>query len=120
MRLPTDPRTLGWYRFGMTPDAGRGSIVLAGHLDAQGFGLGPLVGLRDVQVEDTVALTVAGGGIRKYVVEKVTRFDRERLPDSLFSRAGPERLHLITCGGAYDRDNGGYQKNLVVTAVPVG
>ncbi len=120
MQLPADPRVLGWYRYGMAPASGRGATVLAGHLDAEGFGIGPLVGLRDVQVEDTVVVTVADGRTQQYVVEKVRRFDRQGLPQSLFSRTGLERLHLITCGGAYDPDNGGYQKNLVVTAVLVG
>lgn len=120
MRLPQDPRVLGWYRFGMAPGSGSGTTVVAGHLDAEGFGLGPLVGLREVGLEDTVVVTTADGTRTKYVVAKVKRYDREGLPSGLFSRTGPERLHIITCGGAYDPENGGYQKNLVVTAVPVG
>ena len=32
---------------------------------------------------------------------------------------GDPRLTLISCGGYYDRANGGYQDNVVVTAVPV-
>ena len=32
MRLPDDPRVLGWYRFGPGP-GDRGSVVLAGHVD---------------------------------------------------------------------------------------
>jgi hypothetical protein len=48
----------------------------------------------------------------------VERFDRQGLPEELFSRQGPERLRVITCGGEYDPDAGGYQQNLVVTAAP--
>ncbi len=118
MQLPRDPRILGWYRFGMSPGAGTGTTVLAGHLDAEGFGLGPLVRLRDVAVGDALTVRVAGGGTRTYEVTRTRRFDRQGLPAGLFSRTGPERLHVITCGGAYDPDNGGYQLNLVVTAVP--
>jgi hypothetical protein len=36
----------------------------------------------------------------------------------VFARTGAPRLRLITCGGEYDVDAGGYQQNLVVTAVP--
>ena len=43
---------------------------------------------------------------------------RQALPAELFSRRGPERLHVITCGGEYLPDAGGYQQNLVVTAAP--
>ncbi len=37
----------------------------------------------------------------------------------LFARSGPARLTVITCGGPYLADQGGYQDNVVVTAVPV-
>ena len=38
-------------------------------------------------------------------------------PDDVFDRSGQAAvLRLITCGGPYDPDRGGYQDNLVVTA----
>lgn len=118
MQLPADPRVLGWYRFGPAPGEGRGSVVLAGHLDSRRFGLGPLVRLRDVTVGDEVRIEQADGSTRVYLVSNVTRYDRQALPAALFARTGPERLRLITCGGAYDAEVGGYQENLVVTATP--
>ena len=48
----------------------------------------------------------------------VRRYDRQALPEELFARTGTERLRIITCGGDYLPDEGGYQQNLVVTAVP--
>ncbi len=120
MRLPPDPEILGWYRFGAAPGAGRGSTVLAGHLDSQRRGLGPLVRLRDIEIGDIVRVAVAGGTVVRYAVHSIRRYDRQGLPPGLFSRTGPERLQVITCGGAYDPSRGGYQQNLVVTAVPVG
>ncbi len=119
MQLPADPEVLGWYRFGAAPGAeDGGATVIAGHLDSKRFGLGPLVRLRDVRVADTFRVVTADGTAQKYVVKAVRRYDRQRLPAELFSRTGPERLHLITCGGAFDTDDG-YELNLVVTAVPV-
>ncbi len=119
MQLPPDPRVLGWYRFGPPPGAGTGgSAVLAGHLDSNRFGLGPLVRLRDVEIGDTVELAASDGRTVTYTVVGVTRYERQGLPDELFSRRGPERLRIITCGGEYDAGQGGYQQNLVVTAVP--
>ncbi len=45
---------------------------------------------------------------------------KKRLPyEELFAVDGPPRLTLISCGGYYDPDNGGYQDNVVVTAVPL-
>ena len=118
MALPPDPEVLGWYRFGPAPGDGTGSVVLAGHLDSERYGLGPLVGLRDVESGDPVRVTRADGTRGRYTVVDVRRYDRQALPEKLFTRTGPERLRIITCGGDYLPDEGGYQQNLVVTAVP--
>jgi hypothetical protein len=118
MALPPRPEVLGWYRFGPAPGAGTGSVVLAGHLDSRRYGLGPLVGLREVEAGDEVRVTRSDGTATSYTVVDVRRYDRQALPEELFARKGPERLRIITCGGDYLPDEGGYQQNLVVTAVP--
>ena len=118
MALPPSPEVLGWYRFGPAPGAGTGSVVLAGHLDSKRYGLGPLVGLREVDAGDGVRLTRSDGTAKRYTVLEVRRYDRQALPEEVFARTGPERLRIITCGGEYLPDEGGYQQNLVVTAVP--
>jgi hypothetical protein len=120
MALPPSPRVLGWYRFGPAPSpAADGSAVLAGHLDSRRFGVGPLVRLRDVAIGDRVRVTLADRSTATYRVEAITRFDQQALPDEIFARSGAGRLRIVTCGGDYDADSGGYQQNLVVTAVPV-
>ncbi len=119
MRLPPDPRVMGWYRFGPAPDSVTlGSAVLAGHLDSRRFGLGPLVRLREADPGDLVRVRLSDRSWVTYRVEAVTRYDQQALPDELFARSGAPRLRIITCGGDYDADAGGYQQNLVVTAVP--
>ena len=119
MQMPANPRVMGWYRFGSAPGAeSGGSVVIAGHLDSKRFGLGPLVRLRDTAVGDAIEVALSNGATSTYTVVGVERFDRQGLPDRLFSRQGPERLHVITCGGSYDAAAGGYQQNLVVTAAP--
>ncbi len=119
MQIPKNPEVLGWYRFGAAPGAsGGGATVLAGHLDSKQYGLGQMVRLRQVEVGDRLRVGTRDGSTTSYVVKSVRRFDRQRLPAELFTRTGPERLHLITCGGAYDSKSG-YELNLVVTAVPV-
>jgi hypothetical protein len=117
MALPDKPWVLGWYRYGPAPGAGRGSAVLAGHLDSKRYGVGPLVGLREVDRGDLVEVTRGDGSTVDYRVVEVERYDQQALPDSLFARTGPERLRIVTCGGAFDPD-AGYEKNLVVTAEP--
>jgi hypothetical protein len=118
MALPPNPEVVGWYRFGPVPGAGTGSVVLAGHLDSTRFGVGPLVGLRRVESGDTLTVTRADGTRGDYAVVEVARYDQQALPEELFDREGPERLRIITCGGEYLPEEGGYQLNLVVTAVP--
>ncbi len=118
MRLPDDPRVLGWYRFGPAPGAGAGSAVVAGHLDSERYGVGPLADLGSVDTGDEVVVRLATGKERRYRIDSIERFDRQALPDSVFARSGPERLRIVTCTGAYLPDAGGYQENLVVTAVP--
>ena len=118
MRLPDDPRVLGWYRFGAAPGSGTGSAVVAGHVDSERFGVGPLADLGAVGPADVVSVRLSSGRWRRYRVDSVERFDRQALPDAVFARTGPERLRIVTCTGAYLSDEGGYQENLVVTAVP--
>ncbi len=119
MEMPADPRVFGWYRFGPAPGADSGSVVVAGHLDSRRFGLGPLVRLRDVEVGETVRVGGSDGGTTTYRVVDVARYDRQGLPAEIFARSGEPRLRVVTCGGAYDPERGGYQQNLVVTAAPV-
>ena len=57
--------------------------------------------------------------MQTYRVDSIERFDRQALPATVFTRTGPERLRIVTCTGPYLPDEGGYQQNLVVTAVPV-
>lgn len=119
MELPDTPSVLGWYRFGPAAVAGEpGSAVIAGHLDTLRDGVGPLVRLREVQVGDLVRVVGTDGRPEAYEVTRVQRFDRQALPPEIFARSGPHRLRVITCGGEYLPDAGGYQQNLVVTAVP--
>ena len=117
MRLPDDPRVLGWYRFGPVP-GDRGSVVLAGHVDSRRFGVGPLVALQTIGVGDRVEVVTGPDRTRTYRVDSIERFDRQALPAAVFARTGPERLRLVTCTGPYLPEAGGYQQNLVVTAVP--
>jgi hypothetical protein len=117
MALPANPETVGWYRYGSAP-ADPGSTVVAGHLDSFTYGLGPLVRLREVVAGDRVEVSTADGRRTSYVVLAVQRIERSSLPAEIFSRDGPRLLRVITCGGEYDADAGGYQDNLVVTAEP--
>ncbi len=116
MALPDSAFSLAWYRFGPRPGDPVGATVIAGHVDTVEEGIGPLARLGDLQPGDRIEV-VTRRGIVRYGVTSVDRIAKSVLDlPALFSRAGRARLHLVTCGGDYVADRGGYQDNLVVTA----
>ena len=120
MRIPRDARRVGWYRFGPRPAGGAGSVVLAAHVDSRTQGLGVFFPLRDLDPGDRVTVVTDDRGRSTYRVVSRKHFRKRALPlEDLFRRDGPEVLTLITCGGRYLADAGGYQDNAVVSAVPV-
>ena len=63
---------------------------------------------------------VAGATTIRYRATDVLRVNKHDFdPEAVFARTGPERLHVVTCGGRYDRAAGGYEDNVIVVAVPV-
>ncbi|WP_132210825.1 class F sortase [Kribbella steppae] len=120
MELPPDPAAIGWYRFGPGPAADQGAVVLGGHLDSKQYGVGPLVRLRKVRTGQVVRISSYDGRTTTYRVDHVREIPKRRLVlADLFDRAGTPRLVIITCGGRYEPDNGGYQQNLVVSATRI-
>ena len=116
MALPRTPYRLSWYRFGPRPLDRAGATVLAGHLDTVEDGVGPLARLGELRAGDVVEVR-AGRRTVTYRVDSVTRIAKAVLDlPAIFSRTGAPRLHLLTCGGAYLPDQGGYQDNVVVAA----
>ena len=119
MALPDDVDRLGWYRFGPVPGA-EGSAVLAGHVDDADQGLGALAPLRDAEPGAEVVVTDAAGTATRWRVVSREVLEKQALPvDRLFARTGEPRLVLVTCGGPFLLDVGGYRDNVVVVAEPL-
>jgi LPXTG-site transpeptidase (sortase) family protein len=120
VEVPEDVSRAGWYRFSSKPGSGEGSTVIVAHVDGVDQGAGVFYDLRKVRPGDTVTLTRADERTVTYEVVAREVFDKDRVPlRELFSRSGPERLTLITCGGPFDPASLEYTDNVVVTAVPV-
>ncbi|MFE7855691.1 class F sortase [Streptomyces sp. NPDC057403] len=118
IEIPADPRQVGWYRYSPEPGSPKGSTVIVGHVDSKGRGLGVLVALNDVRAGDRVLVRQKDGGEVQYrVSSRRTIGKRDLAASGAFRRDGPAVLTLITCAGPYLPDKGGYQNNLVVTAV---
>ncbi len=117
--VPPDPDVLGWWRGGARPGQSRGSILIAGHVDTVTGGFGVFARLAHLEPGAPVLIETAGGGQLRYRITDSRQFPKAELPAHLGSvRDGPERLLLITCGGQFDRDAGGYSDNVVAFAVP--
>lgn len=131
MALPESPAMAGWYRFGPAPGSGAGAVVLAAHVDSRRLGRGPLARLERLGEGDVVEVVTSTGRRddrqpdgatrrHRYRVVSVDRLDKSQVDlDDLFSRTGPARLHLVTCGGAFDASARRYEDNVIAVAVEV-
>ncbi len=119
LAIPDDVERAGWYRFGPVPGE-PGSAVVAGHVDDAEQGLGAMAALREAEPGDEVVVTDAAGAATRWRVVSRESLDKQALPvDVLFRRDGPPRLTLVTCGGPFLPEVGGYRDNVVVVAEPV-
>ena len=120
MTLPDDGDRVGWYLFGPAPGATEGTAVLAGHVDGVEQGLGVLAPLRTVEPGAEVLVTDAAGAVSRWRVVSREVIEKQALPlDQLFSRTGPPRLVLLTCGGPFLPELLSYRDNVVVITEPM-
>lgn len=117
-QIPEDVNALGWYRYGPAP-RDSGSTVIIGHRDGRGQGRGALYALGALSVGDRIRVTLTDGSRVDYRVVSREVIEKQAVPlEDIFARSGGRVLSLISCGGVYDRARGGYQANVLVTAVP--
>jgi LPXTG-site transpeptidase (sortase) family protein len=121
LKVPENVDYVGWWDGSAYAGDPFGSTVIAGHVDSATEGLGFFIRLRRVKVGDVVTLG-AGSHRLSYRISAVRTVHRQALAtdSQAFDQAGPHRLILITCTGAYRRGRGGYESNLVVTGQPLG
>jgi hypothetical protein len=117
--IPHNAYHVGWYEFGPAPGDATGSAVIVGHRDSRTQGRGALYNLGAVNLGDQIQVRLSGGKTLTYRVVERRLYLKQGLPwATFFTNQGPPRLTVITCGGAYDPNHGGYQDNLIVTATP--
>jgi LPXTG-site transpeptidase (sortase) family protein len=115
MAIPARPTEIGWYAYGPRPGSAEGSAVLGGHVDSREYGVGPLVGLKQLRRGDEIIIKT-NKGTERFRVSTVRLISKQDLDlRDVFKRDGEPLLRILTCGGTYRR-SGGYQANVVVTA----
>ncbi|MEU4390293.1 class F sortase [Kribbella sp. NPDC023855] len=121
LAVPERVQQVGWWDGGAEAGDPFGSVVIAGHIDSAKEGIGFFVRLLKVRAGEVVVLRGAGHSA-SYRVDSVTSVPKGALAteSGAFEQTGAHRLVLITCTGSYDRARGGYEKNLVVSATPLG
>ncbi len=120
MQIPEDADRAGWYRYGPAPSDAQGTTVLAAHVDSRLTGIGPFARLRELNVGSTLTVTTSDGTEHAYRVVDRQEVAKDTAPVAQwFERTGAPRLVLVTCGGAFRRDIGHYEDNIVVTAEPI-
>ena len=113
------PWLASWYRRSVTPGEA-GSAVLLGHVDSEYSGRAVFFQLGALRPGARIEVDRRDGTTATFRVDRVRSFPRTDFPAGrVFGEShGRPMLRLITCGGAYDRDNG-YQRNVVAFAVMV-
>ena len=121
VNVPSDISTVGWVQPGPTPGGPSGSSVIVGHRDGALGKNGAFYNLAQLTPGDEVTVTTVVGEELRYTVasrEVLSKEEFTRRASLYFSSGGSPRLTMITCGGFYDKKAGGYQANVIVTAVP--
>ncbi|WP_341721378.1 class F sortase [Micromonospora sp. FIMYZ51] len=114
---PTTERAqeAGWYDQGPTPGQ-YGPAVIVGHVDTH---TGPAVfaHLRELRAGDRVEVARSDGSVAIFEVDRVGRYDKEKLPaGEVFGDFSRPQLRLITCGGRWVGGETGYADNVIVFA----
>lgn len=116
MANPSTFSTVAWYKEGARPGAG-GNAVIAGHLN-NAIGLsGVFEKLNTLALGDIIKVKDEHGKELTFIVREMTVYETDQAPtEQIFATAGPARLVLITCDGAWDQGKRSYDKRLIVFA----
>jgi sortase (surface protein transpeptidase) len=90
--------------------------VILGHVDSVD---GPAVFARlgELVPGDIVDVALRDGHTASFVVRTIRTYLNADFPARrVYGRHGAPELNLVTCGGEFDADRGGYQANVVVNA----
>jgi sortase (surface protein transpeptidase) len=113
VEVPTDFAKPGWFELGPSPGQ-TGSAVILGHVDSY---KGPAVfyRLRNLKAGDDVEVSLADGGVARFVVNSVAMYPKEQFPaQQVYGAHAGSALQLVTCGGEFDSKARSYRSNVVV------
>jgi sortase (surface protein transpeptidase) len=118
LRVPPSTSVAGWYTGSPRPGA-VGSSVIAGHIDSY-LGPGVFYRLRLLHPGNKIYVRQADGRLATFRVTAVHEYLKAHFPTAQVYGPTPDaELHVITCGGTFDRASGTYLSNVVVFSTEV-
>jgi LPXTG-site transpeptidase (sortase) family protein len=110
-----DPNLVGWYRDMSTPGEA-GPAVLLGHKDTRTRSA-VFSKLYEIKNGDTIEVKRQDKTTAVFTVGGVEQASKKTFPTQrVYGQQDNAQLHLITCGGTYDRNTGHYTDNIIVYA----
>ncbi|WP_225878045.1 class F sortase [Spongiactinospora rosea] len=114
-----DPNRVGWYRLG--PTAGQaGPSIMLGHKDTTSRSA-VFSRLPELRYGDQIEVHRQDGTVAVFTVGGIEQADKRTFPTQrVYGDRENAQLHLITCGGTYNRVTGHYTDNVIVYATLTG
>ncbi|WP_336216378.1 class F sortase [Nonomuraea sp. LPB2021202275-12-8] len=110
-----NPNLVGWYRNMSTPGEA-GPAVLLGHKDTRTRSA-VFSRLPEIRNGDTIEVKRQDGVTAVFTVGGIEQADKKTFPTQrVYGPQANAQLHLITCGGVYNRSTGHYTDNVIVYA----
>lgn len=110
-----NPNLVGWYRSGPTPGEA-GPAIMLGHKDTRSGGA-VFNRLDEIRNGDVIEVHRKDGIIAVYTVGGLEQAEKSVFPTQrVYGRSPTPQLHLITCGGVYNRATGHYTDNVIAYA----
>lgn len=114
---PKNVSRVGWWQDSGIPGEGAGSVVVTGHVDDISQGAGKAKAWSTLKPGQVVSLKLKKGAEIKYKITSVKHYNKgKQFPAGLLNKLdGPEKLVLVTCGGAFIGGPTGYADNIILT-----
>ncbi|WP_192771771.1 class F sortase [Plantactinospora soyae] len=109
-------RLAGWYKVGASPGE-IGNAVIVGHVDSAAIGPAVFFKLGALTRGDEVRVTRKDGKVARFRVDTVKSYPKTSFPSEVvYGTADTAKLQVVTCGGRFDKKEGSYTNNIVVSA----
>lgn len=113
LTAPESSGQVGWWDGGPAPGQG-GVAVITGHRVSNWA----FWRLPEVQAGDSVQVIGTNGKKTNWTVTSTQQVLKSQLPTSVWTKGGPAKLALVTCGGTFNNAIGHYNDNILVWAKP--